>query len=315
MLWNFLFFLIGLTFLLAGAEGLVKSSSNIAKMFKVPPLLVGLTIVAYGTSSPELFVSSYAASYGKTDIALSNVVGSNNFNLLFILGATSLITPLSVNKQLIKYDIPFMILCSCILWAVTLWDHYISSWIGIVFLVSLLVYTWRMIKAAGKDKKNDSVNRRSSFSWKGIAVQTCLNLLSLGLLIVGSDVFLKSVVQIANSFGISERVIGLTFVSAGTSLPEAATSIIAAVKKEKDIAVGNLIGSNIFNILGVLGVSSLFASGGLAISPQAASFDIPFMAFSSFISLPLLISNFSISKLEGALLVCGYVIYISYLAF
>lgn len=305
----------GLTLLMAGAEGLVKYSAHIAKTFKISPLLIGLTIVAYGTSSPEFFVSAYASFTGKADLAISNVLGSNIFNLLFILGLTSLITPLSVHKQLIKYDVPIMIFCSLLLWFFALYNPSITKWQGIFFLMGLVLYTWWLIYMGQKEVLDSYIKEKILFSWKVFFLQITAIVLSLGLLGLGANLFIKGSIQLALFFNLSERVIGLTIVAAGTSLPEIATSLVAAFRKEGDIAVGNVIGSNIYNILAVLGLSSCLAPDELSISTQALGFDLPFMVATTIVCLPLLFSKYTLSRIEGSFLLIIYGTYISYLIF
>lgn len=313
MLWFFLLIFSGFALLLLGAEGLVRSSARIAKMFGVSSLIIGLTVVAYGTSSPELFMSCYASLIGNTEIAISNVLGSNIFNLLFILGLSSLITPLSVHKQLIKWDIPVMISCSIFLWLIACWSIVISPLEGALFLAAIVFYTFWLIYMSRKETPKKKTLEEDAFSWKSLSLHSSLILISLGLLVAGSDLLIRGAIDLAFFFGISERVVGLTIVAAGTSIPEAVTSIVAALRKEKDIAVGNVIGSNIYNILAVLGVSSCLAPNGLPFKEAALAFDLPFMVIATIICAPLFFSKYQISRLEGAFLILGYGIYIHYL--
>lgn len=304
----------GLTLLFLGAEALVRSSSKIAKIFKISQLLIALTLVAYGTSSPELFVSAFASLSAKSEIAISNVLGSNIFNLLFILGISSLITPLSVHEQLIKRDIPLMILCSFVLWLIA-FSGGITAWHGTLLLLTLVTYTYWLAKKSSSEKTAQKKTEKTPFAWKSLGLQSMILVFSLGLLKLGAEFFIQGAIELAHYFSLSERVIGLSIVAVGTSLPEAATSIVAAIKKEKDIAVGNVIGSNICNILAVLGICSVISPSELSVPSQALSFELPFLAISSILALPFLFSKYTLSRAEGALFLLGYLGYLGYLLY
>jgi len=245
----YVFFVGGIALLYFGADWLVDASSKLALHLGVKPLIVGLTIVAFGTSAPELVVSIKSVLAGSGDIAVGNVVGSNICNVALILGLSALICPIHVSKQLFKFDIPVVVLASVLAW-LFLRDNVMEIWEGAVFLVLFVGYiAYSVINAKSEEKvenhseKNVSVIRSIEFIIVG-----------LGLLICGSHFLVTGAVSIASRWGVSEAVIGITVVAVGTSLPELATSAIAAFKKHNDIAIGNIVGSNIFNILGILGV-------------------------------------------------------------
>ena len=314
-----LILIAGLVLLVAGAEVLVKGASRIAFMFGLSPLVIGLTIVAYGTSSPELMVSIQSSLAGQPDIALGNVVGSNIFNVLLILGVSALITPLVVAQQLIRLDVPILIGISCLTLMFGL-DGKISRVDGTIFLIGIILYTTFLLIQSRKEH-NPEVTEEYEREYGGstarspqqIAINIGFVVLGLGLLVLGSKFLVDSSIAIARSFGVSELVIGLTLVAAGTSLPELATSVVASIRGERDIAVGNVIGSNIFNILAVLGGSSLFSADGLTVSASALRFDIPVMIAVAVICLPVFITGQLIARWEGLLFLSYYVAYTAYL--
>ena len=314
-----LMLIAGLVLLVAGAEVLVKGASRIALMFGLSPLVIGLTIVAYGTSSPELMVSIQSSLAGQPDIALGNVVGSNIFNVLLILGVSALITPLVVAQQLIRLDVPILIGVSCLTLMFGL-DGKISRVDGTIFLIGIILYTTFLLIQSRKEH-NPEVTEEYEREYGGstarspqqIAINIGFVVLGLGLLVLGSKFLVDSSIAIARSFGVSELVIGLTLVAAGTSLPELATSVVASIRGERDIAVGNVIGSNIFNILAVLGGSSLFSADGLTVSASALRFDIPVMIAVAVICLPVFITGQLIARWEGLLFLSYYVAYTAYL--
>lgn len=311
-----LLFFLGLIFLIVGAEALVRGASSIAARLGLTPLVIGLTVVAFGTSSPELAVSIKSALAGQPDIALGNVVGSNIFNVLFILGLSALIVPLVVSSQLIRLDVPLMIGLSLSVLLFSL-DGILGRIDGIFLVAGLAIYLGFLIYQSRKNIAKSSANDlqddgsiKVSGNW---FVNTLLVLGGLGLLVLGSRWFVNGAILFAQYMGIDEQVIGLTIVAAGTSLPEVVTSIIAAIRGERDIAVGNVVGSNIFNILGVLGVAGLIAPAGIEVSSAIFSFDIPVMIAVAIGCLPLFFTGGVISRWEGALLLGYYLAYTAYL--
>jgi cation:H+ antiporter len=310
-------FIVGLVALVAGAELLVRGASKLALSFGISPLVVGLTVVAFGTSSPELAVSVQSAWSGQVDIALGNVVGSNIFNVLFILGVSALIVPLLVAQQLIRQEVPIMIGASLLLFALA-WDGGLSRWDGALLFGLLIVYTVFVIRQSRRESRSVEAEYAQEFGdgkgWDShLPVQLLLIAGGLGLLVSGADWLVDAAVVCAKQLGISELVIGLTIVAAGTSMPEVATSIIAAIRGERDIAVGNVVGSNTFNILGVLGVSSLVAPASLSVAPAMLSFDLPVMIAVALACLPIFFSGNLIARWEGAIFLAYYVAYTAYL--
>jgi cation:H+ antiporter len=301
----------GLLLLFIGAEGLIRGSSNLAIKMGITPLIVGLTVVAFGTSAPELVVSLRAALMGNSSISLGNVVGSNIANIALILGIAALFRPLEVHSNVIIREIPIMIGIS-ILFIILLFDGEIGLIDGLIFVAGIIVYTVVNVVMARKEKNlevneefKEGLNNKLS-----LPISILFLLAGLGLLILGANLFVHSAVAIAKLFNVSDTIIGLTIVAVGTSLPELITSIVAAYKKEADIAIGNVVGSNIFNILCILGITAII----IPISAAEISYvDLGIMLLTAIILLPLSRTGFSITRLEGAFLLVGYAVYIYYL--
>lgn len=312
-----LMFVIGLTALILGAEVLVRGASRLATSMGVSPLVVGLTVVAFGTSAPELAISVKAALTGNTDLAVGNVVGSNIFNILFILGVSALITPLVVHAQIIRQEIPILIGSSLLLFALTA-DDQIGMSESLILLGALAAYTVFLIVQSRKENQaiqdeyaaeNDKKSKWDS----SVYVQVALIIAGLYLLVQGSEWLVSSAVTFAKIIGVSDIVIGLTIVAAGTSMPEVATSVMAALKGERDIAVGNVVGSSTFNILGCLGMTGLVAPAGLIVPPSVLNFDLWVMLAVCFACIPVFVTGREIARWEGAVFVGYYVAYVSYL--
>jgi cation:H+ antiporter len=306
----------GLALLTLGAEFLVRGSSRLAAKLGVPALVVGLTVVAYGTSTPELIVSTKAALGGQADLSLGNVIGSNILNILLILGVSACVSSLVVSRKLIRQEIPIMIALSAAVYALGL-NGVISRWEGLLLFLALLVYTVFQVrqglKAAGAgDPPLGSVGEEKT---KRAGAASTILLIAGGLtsLVIGAQWLLEASVTLARHFGMSEFIIGLTVVAAGTSLPEAATSILATFRGERDIAVGNVIGSNIFNILGVLGLSALISPDGVRVASAALSFDIPIMIAAAVACLPIFLTGHKIDRWEGGVFLFYYAAYTAYL--
>jgi len=317
-----LYFVLGLVALILGADLLVRGASKLALSLGITPLVVGLTVVAFGTSAPELAVSVQSAWVGQVDIALGNVVGSNMFNVLVILGLSALITPLVVHQQVIRQEVPVMIGASLLLWALAL-DGGISRWEGVLLAGLVVGYTVLLIRQSRRETRavqadvevayEDAFNgppKEWDAHW---GVQVLLMLAGLVLLVLGAHWLVEAAVGFARALGVSELVIGLTVVAAGTSLPEVATSVMAALRGERDIAVGNVVGSNIFNILAVLGLSASLAPTDLPVAPSMLAFDIPVMVAVAVACLPVFFTGNLIARWEGALFLGLYATYGMYL--
>jgi cation:H+ antiporter len=313
-----LLFIVGLLALIVGAEVLVRGASKIAAGLGISPLIIGLTVVAFGTSAPELAISVNGAMAGQANIALGNIIGSNIFNVLFILGLSAVIIPLYVSKQLIRLDVPLMIGLSLAVLFLSL-DQMVDLIDGLLLLACLAIYIavlaimtlWNRAKENGADQTPQK--NQLSGDTPNWLLNIALIVVGLALLVLGSRWFVNSTVQFASYLGVSELVIGLTIVAAGTSMPEVVTSIIAAIRGERDIAVGNVVGSNIFNLLGVLGISALVAPSGIPVSEALIGFDIPLMLVVAVACLPIFFTGGTINRWEGALFMGYYIAYTLYL--
>lgn len=316
--------MLGLVFLIVGADILVRGASALAVTIGISPLVVGLTVVAFGTSAPELAVGVRAGLFGQpgeTDIALGNVVGSNIANILLILGLGAVFGPLIVHKQLLRFDLPIMAGASLLLVPMS-YNGNIGHLDALVLLVSILLYTGWSIYKSRKDEKKSSdtppiresveveTEEDSATNW---LVNIGLIIGGLGMLVFGSDWLVNGASQFALALGVSELIIGLTIVAVGTSLPEVATTVTATLKGERDLAVGNAVGSNIFNILLILGATSMVSAAGISVSDQALFFDFPVMIGVAVICVPVFFTGWVITRLEGIIFLGYYAAYLLYL--
>ena len=313
MLFSSLLIFGGLILLFFGGEGLVKGASSLALRLGLTPLVVGLTVVAFGTSAPELVVSLKANLSGLGDVAIGNVVGSNIFNIGMILGITALIYPIKVQLQILRWDAPLMLGISGVL-VFFLWDRRISQLEGGLLFAGILAYTVSAVVMAKKETLSAEVTAEFSESVVPPKHSSWLDALyiagGLVLLILGSRWLVEGATAIAKSFGVSDAIIGLTIVSAGTSMPELSACLVAAFRKQPDIAIGNIIGSNIFNSLAIVGISGLVKPIS---SPGIGFVDMGVMVVFSACLLPLMWSGFCLRRWEGGVLMLGYVGYIVWL--
>jgi cation:H+ antiporter len=314
---------VGLLLLLLGGEALVRGASALAAAWGLSPLTIGLTVVAFGTSAPEAAVSLGSALTGREDIALGNVVGSNIFNVLLILGLSALVTPLVVSRQVIRQEMPILVAVSLLMLVFAL-DGQVGRIEGSVLAAGLLAYTGFAVYQGRKEGNNTAAGTAGPAQAAGapagapaprprVALQLLYILGGLALLVLGARWFVEGAEAIARALGVSELIIALTVVAAGTSLPEVATSVVASLRGERDIAVGNVIGSNVFNLLGVLGLTAAVAPGGVGVSPEALSFDIPVMVAVAVTCLPVFLTGQIISRWEGIFFLAYYGGYLVYL--
>ncbi|TWU41098.1 Inner membrane protein YrbG [Novipirellula artificiosorum] len=316
---------LGLACLVGGGELLVRGAVAIAATLRISPLVIGLTVVAFGTSAPELGVSLQAAMSGNADVAVGNVVGSNIINVLFILGAASIITPLVVSSQLVRLDVPVMIVSSITVWFMAS-DGSISRGEGLLLFGSLIAYITYCIRKSRSENRNAKPEFAEDFPHrpeleKGLSTQQSLLLNvafvvgGLVLLGLGSKWLVGGATTIATALGVSQLVIGLTIVAIGTSLPEVVTSIVASYRGERDIAVGNVVGSNMFNLLCVLGLTATVSPAGVNVASSAIQFDIPVMVAVAVICLPVFMDGNIIRRWEGALFLLYYATYNAFVVF
>lgn len=272
------------------------------------PLIIGLSLVAFGSTAPQLTVSLQAAYQGAPDVAVGSVIGSNIFNVLVILGLAALIIPLRVSRQLVRLDIPLMIAASGLVYLLAS-NGLLGRFEGVVLLLGLLGYLlmlWHQSRHYARTYPAPSVQSAGGRFWAGVALQT---LLGFGLLSLAGHLLLEASVEVATDLGLSERIIGLTVVAVCTSLPELAAALIAALRGEREIAVGTVIGSNLFNLLAVLGLTAVVAPEPLSISPNALAFDLPVMLGVAALCLPVFYSGYRITRAEGVVFLCLYLAY------
>ena len=306
----YLLLLAGLLLLFVSGKYLVDSSVFISKLLRIPRMIIGLTVVAFGTSAPELLVSIQAALAGYSEIAVGNVVGSNISNILLVLAITALIFPIPVPASSVRQDWPMMMFVSILLYVFTL-NGWLTRTEGMIFIGLLVAYIlFSVLKARGSKEHKIEEEQEDSMKWW---VAVLIFLVSCAGLAFGADLLVKNVALIAEEFGISQRVISVTMVAVGTSIPEVATSVIAALRKETDISVGNIIVSNIMNILSVLGITSIISP--IKVNAEISRFDIPWMLGISLLLLLLMLpaSRARITRWEGSFMIVIYLLYIYFL--
>jgi len=298
-----LLFLVGIACLSIGAEALVKGASNLARALHILPSIIGLTIVAYGTSLPELLVSATAIYKGETGISIGNIIGSNIANMALVLGISAMIQPLSVHRTAIKQDLPIMIiaLSSFYIFAI---NGFLSKLEGMLLLSGFVAYTAFTLYRAMREPAENKADRKGR-----TPLLSNLFLLAVGVvcLAVGTHLAVENAIIIAQRLNVSTLVIGITLVAVGTSLPELATSVVAAYRKKTDISVGNIIGSNIFNTLAIGGLVALIR--GISVDQSLIFFSLPIMILLSIVLLPI-VADFRITRLEGGTIVVSYIVYI-----
>lgn len=319
-------FLAGLIVIIVGAELLLRGASRIATLLKIKPIIIGLTVVSVGTSMPELAVGITAATEGKGTLAIGNIAGTNIFNILFILGLSALIRPLPLHLLSIKLDTPVMIATALMLIGMA-WDGVLSQTEGLVLISAAILYTIALVQLS----KRESAAMRQEFSEEYgaesaklpadiIIPRTKLNigiwnslLLALGifLTILGAELMVTGATNIAQSYGVSDAVIGLTIVAIGTSAPELASTMLATLKNDRDVAIGNLIGSGIYNVLVILGITCAVAPSGINVTDDILWIDLPLAAMVAIICLPVFKSDRLVSRREGIFFVITYIVYFS----
>lgn len=303
---NVIELLSGLVLLLIGAELMVRAAVRLAERLHVRPLIIGLTIVALGSSAPQMTVSLQAALTDNPDIAVGSVVGSGIFNILVTLGLSALIIPLRVSRQLVRLDIPLMIGASLLVFILA-WNKDLGRFDGVLLLGALALYLGLLFRQSRHSTRPHT--ERPTETQQSWLISVLMILAGLAMLVFAGRLLLGAAVVVATDLGLSERVIGLTVVAVGTSLPELATSLIAALRGQRDIAVGNVIGANLLNLLGVLGLTALLAPTPLSVSPNALDFDLPVMLGVAALCLPVFYSGYRVTRAEGLLLLGLYLVY------
>lgn len=300
----------GLLLLLGGGDVLVRGAAGIAERFGTPPLVIGLTVVAMGTSAPELAVTTGAALSGAGDVALGNVVGSNLFNLLVVLGLTALIGGLHVDRVLLRLEAPLLVVLTGVVLLAA--RDGLQQWEGGVLLVGAVAFTLALLRRARRDTAEPDPLAAPA-GHRSLRADAGLVGAGLVLLTVGAQLLVRGATDIATGLGVSQVVIGLTVVAAGTSLPELATSVVAAARGQRDIAVGNVLGSNLLNLLVVLGVGVVASSGGLAVDAAILGQDLPVLLVAQLALVPLLFTHARIGRVEGLVLLSGFGAYVTFL--
>lgn len=325
MLPSILAILAGLVLLVAGGEVLVRGASNIAAAIGMSPLVVGLTVVSFATSAPEFAVTMKSVAAGSPGLAVGNVVGSNIANILLVLGIAAIITPLAVKSRVVRFDVPVMIGLSLIV-TVMAFNGVIARWQGAILVVLLAAYVIWTVRIGRSDPEGEK--EKLDPDWidgelrpEPVAERSTRNMLAsgvmvavgIGALVLGASVLVSGATTIASALGLSDLVIGLTIVAVGTSLPELATSIVAALRGERDLAVGNAVGSNIFNLGAVLGFAAILSPDGIVIPEGAQNLDFLLMTGVAILLLPVVYTGYAVGRWEGILFVSYYVAYTTYL--
>ena len=307
MLLDIVFIVVGVALVLYGADRLTEGASALARRMNIPEIIIGLTIVAAGTSAPELFVSMVSALKGTPDLAVGNVVGSNTMNAMLIVGCAAMVAPMTISRSTVKKDIPFSVGASVLLLLLAM-NSFLGRWDGIVLLVGFAVFMAYTLSQAKKGQAEDAGEVKAANPW----MSATWVVVGLAMLVAGSNLFVDAASSVAGALGVSEGVIGLTVVAGGTSLPELATSVVAARKGQSAIAIGNVIGSNVFNILLILGLTA-------TISPLAitgiTTVDMAVMLLSVALVWLFSFTKFTVERWEGALLVGGYLVYLIWLIY
>ncbi len=315
--------LVGLAALVGGAELLVKEGTRLAALAGIPPILIGLTVVAIGTSMPELAVGIEAALQGNGSLAVGNIAGTNTFNILFILGMSAAIIPLSLQMRTIRFDLPVMAATAAAL-LIMVADGNLSRMEGAVLVAGAILYTGVIILGARKESK--AIKAEFAVEFGDVQIQAtadrtdltvirsaALLVAAIAIVLVGADWLVYGATHFARQMGVSDAFIGLTIVAIGTSAPELVTTLISTLKGERDIAIGNLLGSSIYNILLILGLTALFPDGGIDVERDLVLIDIPVTGAVALLCIPVFLTGRHVTRLEGALFVTAYIIYLAYL--
>ena len=313
-------FVVGLLAVIGGAELVVRGGSRIAARFGISPMVIGVTVVAVGTSAPELAIGVDAALRGSGSLAVGNIAGTNTLNLLFILGLVALLQPVRLHSQTLKLDMPMIVGASVLMFLLAA-DGRLNRLDGGLLLLLGAVYTVLIVRAARRETavirtefaREYATPKRELASPAGLVRDSVWLLAGLAVIVVGADWLVDGAVEIARGFGVSETVIGLTIVAIGTSAPELVTAIVATLRKERDIAVGNLLGTTVFNIVFILGAIALIPADGIEVEAPLIAVDIPVMLAAAIVCVPVFLTARRIRRLEGAAFMAAYLVYLTYL--
>lgn len=315
MLLHALGLIAGLALLVAGAEGLVRGASRLAVAARISPVVIGLTVVAFGTSAPELAVSVGGALTGTPDVAVGNALGSNVFNVLAILGVAAMFGGLAAHQRIVRLDVPLVIVATGLAWLLAT-DGHLGRGDGVGLVLGLVAYTVWSYRMARREPPEITAEYAEALSGNTLAPPSrpwraaLLVVAGLAALVAGAQLLVTAATGIAAAVGVSDLVVGLTVVAAGTSLPELATSVLAAARGERDLAVGNVVGSNLFNLTGVLGAAAVTAPDGLPVAGDVLAGTFPVTLLAMFVALPALASGLVVERWEGGLLTLGYLAYV-----
>jgi len=317
--WTFVALVAGLACLVVGAELLVRGAASIATRLGIAPVVIGLTVVAFGTSAPELAVSVTSGFSGNGDVAFGNVAGSNIVNILLILGGSAVISSLAVSQRIIRLDIPLLIGITLVTLLLSL-DNEVGRLDGVVLFAGIVAYTWWLIRTSRREGRevleeyDEAVEELEvEVVDKPLPVQIGLVVLGLVILVAGSQLLVGSATDIAEDLGVSDLVIGLTVVAVGTSLPELATSFLASYRGQRDIAVGNVVGSNLFNVMCVLGLTGIVSPDPVPVTDASLRVDFPVMLAATVVLVPIIWKGFAIKRWEGLVLMGFYALYVTFL--
>jgi len=323
-------FVMGLIALIVGAEMVVRGASRLAAMLGVKPLVLGLTVVSIGTSVPELAVGITASMQGSGSLAVGNIAGTNMVNILFILGLSAFLQPLPIHLQVLKLDLPMMVIAAAMMAGLSL-DGTLTPFDGVLMFVAAVIYTMALLRISKRESRAvekefedmcgidpgetcgiDTIKRRQREKQARLKYAVML-VAGMGITVIGADWMVNGAIGIARTLNISDALIGLTIVAIGTSSPELATTVVATIRKERDVAVGNLLGSSIYNILVVLSLTCMISPGGLPVTHELMLFDIPLMTGVALACVPVFLNGKCISRMEGGMGVTLYLIYLLWL--
>jgi len=311
---NVLWFLAGLGALVVGAEVMVRGGAKVASRFGISPIVIGLTVVSIGTSMPELAVGVVAAVEGNGALAVGNIAGTNVVNLLLVLGLSALLLPLALEMRTLRFELPVMAGAAVLLWLLVL-DGVLTRIDGVVLTVGAVVYTLAVVRTARRESRDVTTEFTAAYPKPEArtALHILMTLAGIAIIVIGAERLVDGAVGMAREFNVSDALIGLTVVAIGTSAPELVTTVVSTLRGERDIAIGNLLGSSIYNILLILGITCLVPAHGLALPAQLVRIDIPIMVVATLICIPIFITGRRVSRVEGGAMVGAYVAFLAFL--